>query len=165
MSKKKRAQTPNGQGARALAICRRFVPAVESVEDATEPMEIEVTKTDAASKAVKSHKACAMAVACVRKFHLQDVIISRRVAYLIRRNVATRYMLPERITREVVAFDRGGAFAPGEYTLNPPVATSRLDHPRQTQDRGSPHRGSGPRGRAHRLTADVRAVLAPTKRD
>lgn len=166
MAKRKTRRAGSVIGRRALQIVQKYVPAVESVEDATDAIEIEVTKADAASKAVRNHQACAMAVACKRKFHLQDIIISRSVAYLIRRNVATRYILPEHVSREVVAFDRGGSFAPGTYTLNAPPLADRLDSPRQEVG-GHQHTAAagGGRGRAHHPTVDIRAALLPGHRD
>jgi hypothetical protein len=144
-----------------LATVNKFFPKVKVVVDANRNAFIEVTKADASSKAVKNHNACAMAVACKRKFKLDGVIISRSVAYLIKGTQARRFKLPESVSREVVSFDRGGGFAPGKYELShvPPS----MSEPRQTsRDRGD--RGSKPKRFKH-VTTNVRSVLGGTKPD
>lgn len=101
----------------ALSIVKRFFLNVENVIDAKGNARIEVTKGDCNSKAVRSHGECAMAVACKRQLHLDGVIISRSVAYLVKGKTARRFMLPPSVSREVVSFDRGAGFEPGTYEL------------------------------------------------
>src|SRR5262249_8329569 len=103
-----------------MLIVHKFFPNVKRVKDASRPIEIQVTKADSSSKGRKNHKTCAMAAACKRAFHLDGAIVSKRMAYLIRGPVATRYEIPESVAREVVSFDRGGGFAPGTYRLGTP---------------------------------------------
>lgn len=145
-------------GSRALQIVQKFVPSVTKIMDATADLTIEVTKANTQSKAVRNHQECALAVACKDKKHLDDVVISRSMAYLVKGKVATRYQLPEHVSREVIAFDRGGTFAPGEYELKKPEPHIALDSPRQSHG-GETHRGAGGRGQAHHLTANIRANL------
>lgn len=113
---------------RSLAIVKKFHPNVKHVVDAKEGLAIEVTSTDVRTSNKKDHKTCAMATACKRKFHLDGVIISRKIAYLVRGNTATRYVLPGSVSREVVAFDRGGSFEPGRYRLSKPAEGMSLSH-------------------------------------
>src|SRR6266404_4466801 len=101
----------------SLELVRKFFPEVTRVEDSGRNSIIEVTKKDETIAKKKSHKTCAMAVACKRKFDLDGVIISVNRAYLIKDKVARRYMLPESVSREVVSFDRDAGFEPGEYEL------------------------------------------------
>src|ERR1043166_2021863 len=119
--KKRRSEMPS-----ALTSVKKFFPRVKSIADSTKNIKIEVTKNDANSKAVKQHDACAFAVACKRKFHLSGVIISRSVAYLIKRDKAYRFQLPPSIEREIVSFDRGAGFAVGEYELERVSKSDRL---------------------------------------
>jgi len=102
----------------ALRIVRKFFPEVKTVVDANRNARIEVTKADEKAAAKKSHKTCAMAVACKRKFHLDGVIISAATAYLVKGTQARRFTLPPSVAKEVVSFDRGGGFEPGEYELS-----------------------------------------------
>ena len=103
--------------ASALDIVQKVFPNVTSVVDATKDNKIEVTKKDTTSATVRNHKACAMAVACKRKLELDGVIMSISTAYLIKGNKATRYKVPQAVSREIVAFDRDATFEPGEYHL------------------------------------------------
>lgn len=140
----------------ALQTVQKFFPNVEHVKDATTPVEIEVTRHDAESKAVKDHKACAMAVACQRKLKLDGVIISRTKAYLIKGKWAKRYFVPISVSREVVAFDRGAKFMPGTYSLSAVPVGSRLGEYKTGKKPGKRHY-TNPRFR--HVTQNVRGVL------
>lgn len=148
---------------RALGIVRKFFPNVTSVTDATKPVTIEVTKRDAASEGKKDHKACAMAVACKRKLHLDGVVISRSVAYLVKDAVATRYGVPEQVAREVVAFDRGGAFEPGEYRLDKPTRIKLLGAAKDADGRPEHSKTKAGRGEPHHMTTNIRTALGAMK--
>src|SRR6267142_2410552 len=104
--------------ATALALVKKFFPEVKTVTDAKKNVNIEVTNADDKAAAKKSHKTCAMAVACKRKFKLDGVVISVNRAYLVKGDRARRFVLPPSVEREVVSFDRGGGFEPGEYELS-----------------------------------------------
>jgi hypothetical protein len=121
----------------ALNTVKKFFPKVKSVVDATTPTLIEVTKKDTESKAVKNHSACAMAVACKRKFKLDGVIVSRSIAYLIKGNKARRFLLPASVSREIVSFDRGAGFQPGTYQLERVTKSLQLGpgHPQKIKNR------------------------------
>lgn len=54
----------------ALKTVKAFFPGVERVVDAKRNAMIEVSAKDNTAKGVKNHEACAMAVACKRKFNL-----------------------------------------------------------------------------------------------
>ena len=112
--------------ATALEVVRKFFPQVKSVVDATKNAHIEVTAQDDKVAKRKSHKTCAMAVACKRKFNLDGVIISANRAYLVKGTQARRFELPPSVSREVVSFDRGGGFEPGDYELSRPGPAHRL---------------------------------------
>ena len=140
----------------SLNIVKKFFPQVTSVVDATRKARIEVTQKDVSSKAVKDHNACAMAVACKRKFNLDGVIISRSIAYLIKGKQARRFKLPMSISREIVAFDRGAGFEPGVYEFGKPNEKlgSRVGR------KLDPNRDrSGKNKRFRHLTTNVRHVL------
>jgi hypothetical protein len=145
---------------KALFNIRKFFPNVTSVVDATRSTKIEVTKKDASSRAVKNHKECAMAVACKRAFHVDGVVISRSVAYLVKGNQARRFVLPNSVIHEVISFDRGGGFAPGNYALSPPSICNKLGFTRD-KTRLNPERDHTNQGRSKRhVTTNVRDVLA-----
>lgn len=135
------------------AFVQRMFPQVTEVVDAKRARRIEVAASDLKRATVKSHKACAMAVACKRKLSLDGVIMGRKTAYLIRGKKATRYAVPESVAREIIAFDRGATFEPGIYRLVPharPLGTEKADGPRLSV--GTPRRYM-------HTTTGVRALL------
>lgn len=148
----------------AINTVRKFFPNVKVVVDAKTAAKIEVTKKDCSSAQVKKHNQCAMAVACKRKFHLDGVIISRSIAYLVKGNKARRFELPQSVIREVVSFDRGAGFAEGEYQLAAVSPANRSDRPsRVKKDNGKPHKGEPIEKRFRHLTTGVRSVLGGLK--
>lgn len=143
----------------ALGVVQKFFPQVKRVVDATTNASIEVTGADTKNSAVKNHSACAMAVACKRKFKLDGVIISRKVAYLIKGTKARRFYVPESVSREVVSFDRGSGFAPGEYELSKVPTGAQLG--RQKTQTIKNRTVKEPRKR--HITTNVRTVLGGQK--
>lgn len=135
----------------ALQVVRKFFPEVKTVVDASRNAKIEVTDKDDKIAKKKSHKTCAMAVACKRKFKLDGVVMSIGRAYLIKGTKARRFMLPVSVSREVVSFDRNGGFEPGDYELAKISPAARLDRPK---NHGTGH-GHGPE-------ADVRKHIHRT---
>jgi hypothetical protein len=138
----------------AIHNVRKFFPQVETVKDASKRLTLEVTKHDAANSHRKKHSECAMAVACKRAMKLDGVIVSATTAYLIKDTVATRYELPMAAQKEVVAFDRGGGFSPGEYQLLKP--SHNLGRQEGGKDKRA--RGTEPK-RRHHYTEGIRAIL------
>lgn len=153
----KRSQ--RGPGSFALKKVRKYFPNVKSVEDATKPIHVEVTPRDVSTSKRKAHAECAMAVACKRSMNLDGVIIATSRAYLIKGDEATRYNVPETVAREVVSFDRGASFEPGEYDLIPPSETDKLGH-QSGGHSSSVNKGSQRKLTVHHhATKNVRAIL------
>jgi len=142
----------------ALGVVRRFFPQVKTVVDASRNARIEVTKHDETVSKRKSHKTCAMAVACKREFNLDGVIISANRAYLIKGNQARRFELPPSVTKEVVSFDRGGGFEPGEYELSKVTPSARLDRVVKSAKHDNRSRTRPERKFSHR-TGGIRIAL------
>lgn len=95
------------------------------VVDATEPLILEVTRRDITKGEPQEPDSCAIARACKRTL---DIIEAR--VHLSRTYLRTsdgewlRYFTPQAARTEIVAFDRGGTFEPGEYRF-PPVSKSK----------------------------------------
>src|SRR5579864_3072095 len=102
MASRRRREAP--KQSRSLNIVRKYFKNVDEVVDSKESLSVEVTPRDVSTSERRAHVGCAMAVACKRAKHLDGVIISTSIAYLIKDNKATRYQVPERISREVVSF-------------------------------------------------------------
>jgi hypothetical protein len=93
----------------------------KKVVDATKPIKIKISQRDATEGATKDPGDCAAARAAKR-----DVpnCISARVhvgrVYVEQKDKWVRYFTPDALRTEIVAFDRGGTFQPGEYELKAP---------------------------------------------
>ncbi len=107
------------------------------VYDATEPLEFTVTKRDAAKGGIQSPESCAMALACKREHHSKDVRIHLHYSYVLEKDHWVRYRTPECVKREIIAFDRGGSFDPGDYMLLVPYKSRRFGLPRYVAKRPS----------------------------
>jgi len=150
MSAKHKQQT----GIQALRIVRQFFPGVVRVNDATRPIEIEVTPQDCAKSVALDHRNCALAVGAKRSTGADGVIIAMKTAYLIKGHTATRYKLAEYSSREIISFDRKGGFAEGEYTLIPPKPYQQLGNFKPT----GPKNKTGTKRKMH-FTKNVRTRL------
>ena len=102
------------------------------IYDAVEPISFTVTKRDISKGGVKEPDSCAMALACKREYHSKDVRIHINYSYVLEKDHWVRYRTPNSVAREIVVFDRGGAFDPGEYTLLVPFKSDRLGKIKQT---------------------------------
>ena len=70
--------------------------------------------------------------------------------------VWARFITPESISREITAFDRGAQFEPGEYKLNPPPKTMRLDYKKKPT--GPKKTRNGKSTKPRHVTASVRQM-------
>lgn len=91
------------------------------VVDATTKQRIHITKRDTTEGDNKNPSGCAAARAAKRD--IPDCINARihiGRAYIEYKTKWVRYFTPDRLRTEIIAFDRGGSFEPGDYTLLPP---------------------------------------------
>lgn len=141
----------------ALGIVRKYHPDVTTVVDAKKRIDIEVTATDARHAQKKSPSTCALAKAFCRTF--DGAVISVTRVYLIDGEVATRYLVPPSVSRELVSFDRHNDFAPGHYSLSPPGKFEQLGSRRYNQPARRPKkkRSKDSKLRSHRTTG-IRAL-------
>ena len=142
---------------KSLIVVHRFFPKVKTVKDATSSILVEVTKRDQTVSKRSRHNECAMAVACRRATKADGIIISRSTAYVVKRNTATRYLVPERVSREIVSFDRGADFAAGTYTLSKPDPSCLIGMVKRSPD--DRHTGSGAKHVSHHATTGIRTSL------
>jgi hypothetical protein len=139
----------------ALANVRKYFPKVERVEDSDTPLQVEVTKADSNSSAVRNKEGCAMAVACKRRMKADGVLVARSVAYIIKGTTATRYQVPMAVQKEIVSFDREAGFAPGTYQLIPENPANRFGEKRKY----GPGKLSGKPVRFQHRTTGIRTAL------
>jgi len=90
------------------------------VVNATKPVIIKITPRDISTGDNKNPSSCAAAKAAK---HSIEECISARVhigrVYIEQDRKWVRYNTSDALRTEIVAFDRGGAFNPGEYSLRP----------------------------------------------
>jgi hypothetical protein len=113
-------------GGNSLAMVKTYFPKAEIVEDATNPAIVEVTTADNNNADVKSHRTCALAIACKRFFKADGVIIGLTTSWIVRGKVATRYRNAGTVSREITSFDRKAGFDTGLYILSPASPSNRL---------------------------------------
>jgi hypothetical protein len=145
---------PKNRGhTKALGIAQTFFPNVTEVKDASKDLIFKVTETDVRKARHKDHLECVLARACKRSFGV-STIMALKTCYIIQGNTAIRYKVPERAAREIVAFDRGASFSPGEYRFKAPSKREKL---------GVSHRPSGKKPYKKSVkryrTSDIRSVL------
>jgi hypothetical protein len=105
------------------------------VVDATEPLTVRITSADVRSGAKKSPSTCAAAKALCRTAHVDAAQVYVGRTYVLQGKTWTRYRTPRSLRTEIIAFDRGGAFAPGEYTLMPATCGKRFRTPKEKRER------------------------------
>lgn len=98
----------------------------KKVVDATKPATINITKHDTTAGDNKNPSSCAAARAAVRDFECVSARVHIGRVYIEEAKRWVRYKTPDALRTEIVAFDKGGSFQPGEYVLNPPAPSARL---------------------------------------
>lgn len=102
--------------------------AGKKVVDAKRSAKIVITKRDTETGDNKNPSSCAAALAAKR-----DVpeCLSARVhigrVYIEHKDKWVRYLTPEALRTEIVAFDRGGSFQPGDYVLKAPTQSETIE--------------------------------------
>jgi hypothetical protein len=130
------------------------------VGNAAMPIRLTVTAADIKGGAPLNPNACAVALGACRQ--IKGVTAAKAhlgCIYLLFNGQWRRYRTSEALAREIVAFDRGGKFYPGEYDLLPvPVGallkrirgTTKPRQRRRGSKRRKPHHTEGVRDTARR---------------
>lgn len=146
-------------GKRSLRIIKHFFPQVNVVLDGEKPVLVEVTRDDNAHADVKSHRTCALAIACKRFFRADGVIIGLTTSYIIYGKTAYRYSNAGTVSREITSFDRKAGFDVGFYHLTPPSPSTRIGAARTTTvKRSGPRTGTSIKKYRH-FTTGTRTTL------
>jgi len=109
---------------------------------ATKKLKLHISADDAKKGANKDPGGCAAARALKR---LKDVVAARvhiRRTYVLGKDDKwRRYITPDPLRNEIISFDRGGGFTPGDYELRPlsPSAMAVKHHGAASKD---PDRGN-----------------------
>lgn len=128
------------------------------VFDATAPVKLIVTPKDVAKGDTKDPAACAAAQSAIRLLHADEARVHLGRTYLRFGKRWTRYQTTEAVRAEIISFDRGGKFAPGEYHLSAPS-------PSQQEKRGKRQGTKVPdKPRKHKKSAHHHILLRASAR-
>lgn len=127
------------------------------VENAVKPLSISITNGDIKRSKRKSPENCPTATACSRQLKVSDVRIHLARSYLRYNGKWVRYVTPNALRNEAMAYDRGGKFAPGDYMLYA-VEPSKRDR------RGEPN-GKKRKKRSYRKVVGSNHILTDVRRN
>lgn len=87
------------------------------VTDASKPLTIKITAGDCKKGATKEPNSCAAAQAALRQTTASEARVHISRTYLKFGKKWVRYQTPAALRQEIVSFDKGTGFSPGEYLL------------------------------------------------
>jgi hypothetical protein len=96
------------------------------VVDADKPVTVHITSDDCARGSKKDPEKCAAALALKRVTECDESRVHLGCTYLRFGNKWVRYATPPSLKAEIISFDRGGGFYPGDFRLHPMPAALRL---------------------------------------
>ena len=132
------------------------------VKDADERLVVTITKSDVRSGSLKKAKSCAAAKALCRQEHCDEARVHFSRAYIKKNGRWLRFSVPTALRNEIIVFDRGGAFEPGEYVPSPlqPIARLGADKRRGRPDkRTGRHKSRNIHKRPYHVATGVRARM------
>lgn len=89
------------------------------VVDSPKKLKIVITEKDVAKGNTKDPGSCAAAQACLRQPNCTQARVHLGRTYLKIGEKWVRFHTPPSLRGEIISFDRGAMFQPGEYTLAP----------------------------------------------
>lgn len=123
------------------------------VVDASKDVVLHIKKCDIDGSKKKDPLNCAAARAGKREFGTEVKVFLSRM-YVKNSKNWVRYLTPNNAAREIVSFDRGSAFIPGEYLFKRASPGQQLGHYASNRDKKT---GTHSNKRRHRhITEDVR---------
>lgn len=134
------------------------------VVDAKSAYSLVITKADIKGAARKQPAKCAVVRAVCRQMHVYEARVHLGRVYLrggAKSRNWVRYLTPGALRQEIIAFDRGGTFEPGRFTLGAPTPSSKLGK-RTGGATKKPYVKSGKKRRPHHVIQNVRAGAAAT---
>ena len=128
VARAKNAKKAKGRTVKAVSanIARRMKIGGGDVVDALKPLDIRITADDVRRGAQKNATSCAAARALCREGFTEARVHAARTYVKQPDGKWLRYFTGDGLRSEIVAFDRGGAFEPGEYRLAPIQPSERI---------------------------------------
>lgn len=99
---------------------------------------------------------CAAALACRRLSTAKEAHVYVGRTYVKIGDKWVRFLTPQPLAREITALDRGGRFAPGEYTLGKIKPSGLLGKHQGGPQAGK--KGAGKKRDTYHLTGDIRRM-------
>ena len=96
------------------------------IEDANKDYTLNISKDDIRKGLKKTPSGCAAAIALTQTAGYKEARVHMGRTYVFTGKKWLRFMTPAALNREIVSFDRGGTFEPGDYTFKAPSAGQRL---------------------------------------
>jgi hypothetical protein len=118
------------------------------VVDSSKKLTITITPKDVAKGNTKDPAACAAAQACMRQTGATEARVHLGRTYLKMEKKWVRFNTPEALRSEIISFDRGHEFQPGDYTLRPMPPSFRA---KAGKRQGSATAGARDRGSKSRV--------------
>jgi hypothetical protein len=115
------------------------------VVDADEPVIVHITESDCERGSKKDPRRCAAALALKRNTACDESRVHVGCTYLRFGDKWLRYATPPALKAEIISFDRGGGFYPGDFRLHPLPKAQRL---RPARQRTGPAKGRAETGPA-----------------
>ena len=126
------------------------------VKNAKKPISLHITAKDILASKSKKPDNCAAAVACKRQLGATEARVHVGRTFLRFNGHWERYLTSRALRAEIVAFDRGGKFEPGEYMLSR-LQKSHTNRAKQTTYPKKPAKKVKKRAKYHHLT-NIRPV-------
>jgi len=131
------------------------------IHNAKLPLVLAIMPEDIEQATRKDSANCAIACAARRVFHTAEVRIHLSRIYIRKGRVWLRFMTPQSLRNEIIAFDRGGSFCPGEHWLAAPPPAKQTGK-RQGSDVERPTGGRGKPRNPYHYTEEVREKSSVT---
>src|SRR5512143_537273 len=128
------------------------------VVDATKPVRLHITKSDVVKGRTKDPGGCAAAVACCRQLKATEARIHLSRAYVRFNGKWLRYETTGPLRSEIVTFDRGGKFEPGEYMLKTVDTAELMRRGKAHSQRPRKHPRVGKSKRLRHVLTNVRHI-------
>lgn len=116
----------------------------QTVVDAKKPLKLRITKTDCKLGKSKKAASCAAARCLLRLPEVEAARVHISRTYVKIDNKWKRFDTSKPLRSEIIAFDRGGSFEPGEYLLNPvsPSQRAKIGTRQGSSAKGARDKGS-----------------------
>src|ERR1700688_196644 len=112
------------------------------VRDATKKIKLVISPSDAKFGSSKEPGMCAAAKACLRQVpHCSEARVHIARTYLKIGDHWLRFQTAEALRDQIITFDKGGKFDPGEYYLNPLPKSMLLSRGKATGSKPKLKRG------------------------